>query len=134
MQLQFNWWAVLVSAALGMMVPAIWYAPKIFGSAWLQLSGITPEEDPRRNGAVYALAALSSLVTAFAIAGFLNFTHSESFGQGAMAGLQFWLGFVASQLVVDYRMANRPWKLTFINLGHSGITMTLMGGILAAWK
>jgi hypothetical protein len=133
MQLQFNWWAVLVSAVLGMLVPAIWYAPTLFGSAWKSLSGLS-DDDLKAQGATYALGALSSLVTAFALAGFLNFTQSQTFMQGALAGIQFWIGFSATQMLVDYRMAKRPWKLTFINMGHGAISMTLMGGILAAWK
>jgi hypothetical protein len=133
MQLQFNWLAVLVTAALGMIIPAVWYAPKLFGGAWLRLSGLE-EAQMKGQGATFALAALASLVTAFALAGFLNFTASQTFAQGALAGLQFWIGFTFTQMLVDYRFAKRPWKLFFINAGHSAIVMTLSGGILAAWK
>jgi len=133
MQLHFNWLAVVCAASLGMIVPAIWYAPKLFGAQWMALSGLNADE-LKGQGASYALAALCSLVTAYAMAGFLNFTASQTFVQGALAGLQFWLGFVATQVLVDYRFSKRPWSLTLINLGHSAVSMTLMGGILAAWK
>src|SRR5580700_1132926 len=100
MQLQFNWWAVLVSAVLGMLVPAIWYAPKLFGGAWMELSALK-DEDMKGQGGAYAIGGLCSLVTAFAIAGFLNYTRSQNFAQGALAGLQFWLGFSATQMLMD---------------------------------
>lgn len=133
MQLHFNWWAVFTAASLGMVIPALWYAPKIFGAKWMSLSGLN-EEELKGQGATYALAALCSMLTAFAMAGFLNFTASQTFAQGALAGLQFWLGFVFTQMLMDYRFAKKSWELTLINVGHSAISMTLMGGILAAWK
>jgi hypothetical protein len=134
MQLQINWWAVLVSAFIGFLVPAIWFAPKLFGNTWMNLSHLSPEETKNGQASTLALGALCSLGLSFAIAGFLNYLGSETFLQGALAGLEFWLGFSFTNLLVDYRFAKRPWKLTFINAGHSAISMTLMGGILATWK
>lgn len=133
MQLHFNWWAVFTAASLGMIIPAIWYAPRLFGARWLALSGLE-ESQLKGQGATFALAALASLLTAFAMAGFLNFTASQTFAQGALAGAQFWLGFSFTQMLTDYRFAKKPWPLLMINTLHSALSMTLMGGILAAWK
>lgn len=133
MQLHFNWLAVFVTAALGMLVPAIWYAPKLFGKAWIELSGLG-EDAAKPNPAALALAALCSLGLSFALAGFLNYLGSQTFVQGALAGLQFWAGFTLTNMLVDYRFARRPWKLTFINAGHIAIVMSLSGGILAVWR
>jgi hypothetical protein len=134
MVLQFNWWAVIVCAILGMMIPLIWYAPKVFGLAWMTLSGLNQDQLKEGQSGALALAALCSLALSFAMAGFLNYLGSQTFLQGALAGIQFWAGFTLTNMLSDYRFAKRPWKLTFINLGHSAIVMTLMGGILAAWK
>jgi hypothetical protein len=133
MALQINWVAVFVVALLGMLVPMIWYAPKLFGNTWMELSKLTPE-DTKGAGPTIALAALCSLISSFALAGFLNYFGSQTFAQGCLAGAQLWLGFVATAFVTDYRFARKPWKLLFINLGHSFISLTLMGGILVVWK
>ena len=116
-----------------MLVPALWYAPKIFGNAWMKLSGLKAE-DTKNPGATFAVAALCSMVTAFALAGFLNYFGSQTFLQGFLAGAELWLGFVATTIVVDYRFSQRPWKLILINIGHSLIALGLMGGVLAIWK
>lgn len=134
MQLQFNWWAVIVSTCIAMFIPAIWYAPKVFGDTWLRLSGISPEQAKEGLGSALALSAVCSFGLAFAMAGFLNYLGSQSFLQGALAGFQFWIGFSLTQLLVDYRFSKRPWKLTFINAGHSGLSMVIIGGLLAVWK
>src|SRR5687767_3062748 len=102
MQLQFNWLAVFVAGTLGMIIPAIWYAPKLFGAEWMRLSGLT-DEDLKAQGGAYAIGAVCSLATSFAIAGFLNFTGSQTFMQGFLAGLQFWAGFTLTQMLMDYR-------------------------------
>lgn len=133
MQLQFNWMAVFVCGVIGMVVPALWYLPSLFGKAWQELSGLSAE-DLKKNTPALGVAAISSLVQAFALAGFMNYFRSETFGQGAMAGVQLWLGFTAASLITDYRFAQRPWKLAFINLGHSLVVLALNGGILATWK
>jgi hypothetical protein len=128
-----NWVAVLACAVLGMIVPAIWYAPALFGKTWMEGSGLT-EEDMKGQGGSYALAALCSVGLSWAMAGFLSYVGSQTFLQGALAGLQFWLGFTLTNFLVDYRFAQRPWKLLWINTGHQAVTMILTGGILAAWS
>ncbi len=133
MQIALFWPAILVAALIGFVVPALWYAPKLFGATWMQLSGFKP--DPDKNPTRELLASgVASFVMAYAVAGFLNFTGSNTFGQGFLAGLQFWLGFVVPVMTVDYLFARRSLALLGINVGHSGIVLALMGGLLAAWK
>jgi hypothetical protein len=128
-----NWIAVFVAGLIGMLVPAVWYAPKVFGNLWRELSGISAE-DAKSPAAALAVEAVCSLVMSVALAGFMNYFGSQTFLQGLLAGAELWLGFVATTLIVDYRFSNRPWKLTLINIGHSLLAMGLMGGVLAVWK
>ena len=133
MPFQNSWIAIVVTAGIGMLVPALWYAPKVFGNAWLELSGLKAS-DSKGAGPTMALAAFCSLLTAFALAGFMSYFGSQTFVQGFLAGAELWLAFVATSLVTDYRFAKRPWKLAMINLGHSLLSLGLMGGVLAVWK
>ena len=132
MALQINWIAVLVTALLGLLVQALWYAPKVFGGVWKELEGMRGEQ--KQDMGALALAAFCSLLMAFALEGFMNYFGSQTFAQGLLAGAQIWMGFVATTFLVDYRFAKRPWKLTMINLGHSLLSLGLMGGVLAVWK
>ena len=36
-----NWLAILVSALIPLIIGAIWYHPKVFGTAWMHATGIT---------------------------------------------------------------------------------------------
>lgn len=128
-----NWIAVFVAGLLGMLVPVLWYAPKVFGNMWMRLSGFKGEDSRSPVGAV-AVSAVCSLVMSVALAGFLNYFGSQTFLQGLLAGAELWLGFVATTFIVDYQLSRRPWKLTLINIGHSLLALSLMGGVLAIWK
>ena len=133
MQIPINWLAVLVVSLYGLIIPAIWYAPKVFGETWISLSGLTPEQ-AGGDWRPIAAAALSSVVTCWGLAGFLFYLRSQTFMEGMLAGAQFWLAFTFAQILVDYRFAHRPWKLVFINTGHSILSMSLAAGTLAVWK
>lgn len=133
MQLRFFWPAIAVATVLGMLIPALWFAPKALGRRWQELCGLSDEalKDPLpRLG--YALVC--SFVTAFGLAGFMNFTGSSTFLQGAVFGLQLGIAFLATAFSVDYVFAKRPLKLLLITLTPNLLSLALMGGLLAAWK
>ncbi|MES2201002.1 MAG: DUF1761 domain-containing protein [candidate division FCPU426 bacterium] len=133
MNLQFEWIAIFVCAVMGFGIQALWYSPAIFGKEWMRLSGLK-QSDAKNPGGPMAIAALSNLVMAFAMAGFMNYFGSRTFVQGALAGAQLWLGFVATVQVVDTAFSMRPWKLWLINAGNWLLIFVLTGGILAVWK
>lgn len=115
MELKFNWLAIVVSTLICILVPFVWYMESLFGKAWKELSGLQEEELKKDFGPAIAVAAAASGVQAFALAGFLNYLGSQTFGQGALAGIQLWLGFTATALITDYRFSRKPWKLAFIS-------------------
>ena len=39
-----NWLAILVSALIPLIIGAIWYHPKVFGTAWMHATGITEDK------------------------------------------------------------------------------------------
>ena len=133
MQLNFFWPAIAVATVIGMLIPAVWFAPKVLGRAWQQLCGLSDSQlaDPWPR---LGLALACSFVNAFALAAFMNFTGSSGFLQGSLLGLQFGLAFMATALGVDHVFAQRPLKLLAIVLLPNLLSLLLMGGLLAAWK
>jgi len=59
----------LVGAALvPMIVGFIWYNPKVFGTAWMKATGVTPEDGKKMNMAlVFGLTFVFSFFLAFAM-------------------------------------------------------------------
>ena len=131
-----NYWAVLVSAVLAMVIGAVWWGT-LFGKLWAKENGFpnpTPEQKAEMNmGMLYAQQFILSLIQAAVLACVLI-----KFGQhGAMAGIKYsallWLGFMAPINYGGKLWGNKSYKLTFITLLNSLITMVVMGAVIGAW-
>lgn len=72
-----NWYAVLVSSLIPMVVGAVWYHPKVMGNAWMKASGTTQEQIEGSNMAlIFGLAWLMSLfISALLIPMVIHQTH-----------------------------------------------------------
>ncbi len=61
-----NWVAILVSALIPLIVGAIWYHPKVFGTAWMHATGITEAQIKTMSPVkAYIVALLLSVVLSF---------------------------------------------------------------------
>ena len=61
-----NWLAILVSALIPLITGAIWYHPKVFGTAWMQATGITEAKIKAVSPAkAYIAAIILSVILSF---------------------------------------------------------------------
>lgn len=66
--MHINFIAVLIAAIIPMVMGFIWYNPKVFGTAWMAASGMTPEKAKQSNMAVvFGVSFLMSLILSFAL-------------------------------------------------------------------
>lgn len=134
MNVEVNWWAVVLAAASTMVVGSIWYMPKVFGDTWAKLARVDMKKAQERGFAPMVIAILGALVTAYVLAHF-TFLANEYFGNSFfMDALSVafwgWLGFTAMRLVMHDAFEGRPSKLTFINTAHELVTFMVMGAII----
>ena len=127
-----NYWAVIVTAAVPVLLGALWYSPAMFARSWLDAVGRTRDE---LSGAQmgYFLSALGALLTSYALARIERWAEVDDLVNGALVGLLVWLGFVASVLAVTTYFGGRPAKLWLINAGYQLVTLVAMGAILGTW-
>src|ERR1041384_6757364 len=60
--------ALVGAALIPMVMGFIWYHPKVFGTAWMKATGITPEDGKKMNMAlVFGLTFVFSFFLAFAM-------------------------------------------------------------------
>jgi hypothetical protein len=80
----------------------------------------------------FGMAALATLVMAFNLAAFIGSKLDLAFGPfaGAAAGI----GWVAMSLAVIYLFEQRGVKHWLVNSGYLVVALTVMGGMLGAWK
>lgn len=136
MDVQVNFWAVLLAAASSMVIGSMWYSQSAFGKAWVKLAKIKMDRTPRPSEMAWLLSStfVASLLTAYILAHvtFLsNQFFQNSFLQDALTtGFWLWLGFVLTRFYVHDAFEGRTKWLTTLNVGHEFVTIMTIGLII----
>jgi hypothetical protein len=130
-----NWFAVLVSLVVNMIIGALWYGP-LFGKPWMKELGLTMEdvEDTSGMGAAYGLAIFNSFVMAFVLANVITWAGVSGVISGALLGLVIWVGFTGFTFATTHAFEGRSLRLWAINSGMYLAGLLVIGGILAGWQ
>jgi hypothetical protein len=142
MDVDINYWAVLLAALSSMVVGSLWYMPAGFGKAWMQMTGVKIDKNkgmkPATAAWLYGSVFVASLATAYILAHvtFLsNKFFGDSFLQDALStAFWLWLGFTAARLYVHDAFEGRRKKLTLLNAGHELVTVLVMALIIGLMK
>lgn len=160
----FNFYAVLVSSFITLLVGFIWYNPKVFGTIWMKETGMTEEKAQKSNMLkVFGLTIFYSLMLSFLLpvlvihqfgalgmiggpefvatakpsyATFLADygTEFRTFKHGGLHGFMSGLFFALPVTAVNSLFEQKSWKYILINAGYWIVSLTLMGGIICAWE
>ncbi|MBI2448917.1 DUF1761 domain-containing protein [Candidatus Pacearchaeota archaeon] len=131
-----NYLAVLVAGIVSMVLGSLWYSPVLFGNAWMRAGGLTKEmmNETKKKGMAwrYILAFIGSLLIAYVLAHFVDYTQSASFTDGMLTGFWTWLGFMVPVMVGSVLWEGKTWGFYIINVLYQLVSLLIMGGILAA--
>lgn len=113
-------WSLLIAGVVSVGIAFAWYHPKVFGTAWMRMTGVTPEMAERgkkRMPLMAFLALLSSIVVAYVMSYFaLAWGVFDWIGAVELA-FWCWVGFAAPPLLGQYLWEQKPFKLYLINAG-----------------
>lgn len=129
-----NYVAVLVATLASMMLGAIWYAPRVFGKEWMRLTHLTEADTKDNRGAPMILMLVGSLVAAYVMAHFVDFTNAKTITDGIRTGAWIGIGFVFTAAMGEGIFSHKPARLLAINGGFQVVNLILLGAILAAWQ
>lgn len=138
--MEINYWAILVSGVVAMVIGSIWYGP-LFGKKFMDAMGMnewSPEKQAEmKKGMVksYVGQFIASLLMFFVLAWYMN-SQASSF-TGIAGGLDnafwLWLGFV-----VPVKLGDALWggkmSLFWLGVGNMLITLLAAGAIIGAWQ
>ena len=137
MDVQVNYWAVVLAAVSSMIVGSLWYMPAGFGKLWMKLTGVKPDRRNMPAGKMawmYGSVFVASLLTAFVLAHvtyLANQFFQDSFLSDALqTAFWLWLGFTAVRSYVHDTFENRSWRLTLLNAAHELVTVLVMAVII----
>lgn len=131
MEVEINFWGVVLAAVAGMVVGSAWYSKALFGKMWSDLVKLDQKE--MKQGATKAMftAAALSLLTAYVVAHVTYLSqqfYGVSFQQaGITTGFWLWLGIAMTQAVTGGVFEQRPARLTALNVGNQLVTLLAMG-------
>ena len=124
---------VVVSAILTMLLGMLWYSPHVFGTAWMRMTGISPEAAERGKKRM-PLMAFVGLCAAMMIAWVMTYVNTAwGFYDwiGALElGFWTWAGFVAPTMLGTVLWEQKPLKLYFINACFWLVAFLCMAQIL----
>jgi hypothetical protein len=158
--MELNFLAIVVAAIVPLIVGAIWYNPKVFGTVWMKASGMTEEKMKGANmGIIFGVTLVLSVLLAFSVNGMvihqvaasqLAFTNPDAesykafmeefgnmhrnYGHGALHGAIGALFFALPVLGINALFERKGWKYILVNVGFWVVTLAIMGAILCGWK
>ncbi|WP_291132889.1 DUF1761 domain-containing protein [Flavobacterium sp. UBA7682] len=160
----FNFYAVFVSALVTLVVGFVWYNPKVFGTIWMNETGMTEEKAKQSNMLkVFGLTIFYSLMLAFLMpalvvhqlgalgmiggpefvttakpsySAFLADYGNEfrTFKHGALHGFMSGLFLALPITAINGLFEQKSWKYILVNAGYWIVSMTIMGAIICGWK
>jgi hypothetical protein len=125
---------ILAAGISNVIIAFIWYHPRVFGTMWMRMAGITPEmaEKGKRRMPVYVvIALLSSMLAAWAM-NYVGIALGIYDWVGAIFELALWtwLGFVVPTTLGSVLWELRPVGLYLINAFYWLVAFIAMALIL----
>lgn len=128
--MQPHWLAILLAALAGFLVGGLWYGP-LFGKAWMQARGITPESAAKANmPLIFGATFVLNLIAAFML-DHLYATYEMRLGlhYSLVVAAIIGVGFIATSIGVNYLFSRQPRALFFIDAGYWITIYLVMGAI-----
>ncbi len=133
---EINYFAVVAATLSTMIVGTIWYSPKVFGTTWMRLTGVTPGDGKSAVGPILATLVVS-FVTCWVLAGAAYIAWQFYGGlflySSLITGLLFWAGFTAARFVTHDAFEGRPARLTVLNCAHELVTIIVLSLVIGVW-
>ncbi len=125
--------AVISAAVAGMAIGTVWYSPFIFGKIWMAQSGMRPE-DMKGRGRAMVIAAISSFVSAYVLACFIDLLDVHTLSGGIAVAFPVWLGFVATVMALEMGFGGKSLKVYLIDAGNQLASFLAMAAVLSVWR
>jgi hypothetical protein len=133
-----NWLAVIVAALAYFVLGGIWYAPPVFGKAWMAAAGMPETPEGERPGpAIYLGPFVGSLLGSIAMAMLAKATGSDTLSEGLVLGLVTGIGFAMALIGTTALFeTQKPRKVTWfwITALYHAVSFVLVAAIVSAWK
>lgn len=134
MDVDVNFWAILVTGIASMVIGFVWYSKPVFGKAWMEAIGKTEDQLKKEaKPAMYVWALILALIEAWILAIVIGVWDAITLWEGVQIGFWMWVGFVLTTHSVNAMFDMAPMKKVWISLGYHLVYLIVGGAILAVW-
>ncbi|MBI9012434.1 MAG: DUF1761 domain-containing protein [Clostridiales bacterium] len=119
---------LIVGTLINMGLGALWYSNVLFSKSWMKEANITEDDikNPDKMGVVYALTALTALLTSFVLGMLILNLGIDTILEGLFFALVLWVGTNIPPIIKNWGFENRTLKLGMINHGYDLIVYMLV--------
>jgi hypothetical protein len=132
-----NWLAVIVAAIAYFVLGAAWYAPPVFGNAWMRATGVRMTEGDRGPGvAVYFAPLLTCLLASIATGLLAVATRTNELKEGIQLGLVVGVGVAAAVAILGGVFESnkpKPMLSAAISAGYHVLGLLIVGALVSIW-
>ena len=129
---------VILATISSFIVGSIWYSPSVFLKPWMKMVGANDAHMKKTFGKSMVYIAVASLLTAYVLAIFTNYTAEVTGVSHLMAGLEtalwLWVGVAATTIVANGSLDTRDPMLMIIQAGNRLITLVVMGVVIGLFR
>ena len=136
-QVQINFLAVIVAAAVAFAIGGLWYSPLLFANHWMKAHGDTEDNvKDMQKGApkAYAISILCHVLIALAIAVLVSYLNLWVYFKGLKLGLLIWAGFALPLGLMANAFSNKKLTAFAIDAGYQLVYLLIMGAIITVWR
>ncbi len=138
MDVDVNFWAVVVCAVASMVTGFLWYGP-LFGKAWAREMGwgnLDSEQSKRmmeKAKVAYPQQFIGALIMAYVFAHVLAAFDSSTVSMGLQGAFWMWLGFIVPLKWGDTLWSGKSKKLFSIDSFYYLVNLAVFAIILNLW-
>ena len=127
-------WPVLAAGIAAMVVGFVWYNPKVFGTAWMRMSGITPEiadAGKKKMPFMAFFGLLVAIIMAYVMAHFGVAWGVFDWISAIELAFWLWLGFIVPPMLGIVLWEGKSFKLYVLNVSYWLVAMIAMALVLS---
>jgi hypothetical protein len=124
---------VFLAGLIPVIVGWIWYHPRVFGGAWMRMTGVTPEMAERGRKRMWItslIGLLAGMLVAYVMDYFGIAWSVYDWGGALQLGFWCWAGFAAPVMLGSVLWDQRPVRLYLINAFYWLVVFMLMAQVL----
>jgi hypothetical protein len=135
---EINYWAILMSGIVSMVIGSIWYGP-LFGKKFMREMGMDSwtkehkEEMKKSMTKSYIFQFIASLMMFFVLAWYIRISGHEGILGGLNNAFWLWIGFV-----IPLELGNALWggkmSIFWLSIGNMLVTLAAAGAIIGGWR